>query len=82
MAESRLSSVSKADSLEKMGEFWDQHDFTDLDPGGPDAELKVRCAVPVKSKLFARLEKQARRHGVNVETLFNPWLQQKVSEAV
>jgi hypothetical protein len=27
MAENRLSSTSKADSNEKIGEFWDSHDF-------------------------------------------------------
>jgi hypothetical protein len=31
MEENRLSSISKADSDEKIGEFWDSHDFTDFD---------------------------------------------------
>jgi len=30
MAENRLSSISKADSDEKIGEFWDTHDFTEV----------------------------------------------------
>jgi len=31
MGKNKLSSVSKADTLEKMGEFWDTYDFTDFD---------------------------------------------------
>ena len=76
----RLSSISKADTLEKMGEFWDTHDFTDFDTDAPDVEFKVSCAVPVELDLFSLVEKQARRRGVNVETLVNLWLQQKLVE--
>jgi hypothetical protein len=76
----RLSSISKADTLEKMGEFWDTHDFTDFDTDAPDVEFKVTCAVPVELDLFSLVEKQARRRGVNVETLVNLWLQQKLTE--
>ena len=30
MEENRSSNVSKADSDEKIGEFWDSHDFTEF----------------------------------------------------
>jgi hypothetical protein len=76
----RLSSISKADTLEKMGEFWDTHDFTDFDTDVPDVEFKVTCAVPVELDLFSLMEKQARRRGVDVETLVNLWLQEKLVE--
>ncbi len=76
----RLSSISRADTLEKMGEFWDTHDFTDFDTDATDVEFKVSCAVPVELDLFSLVEKQARRRGVDVETLVNLWLQQKLVE--
>jgi hypothetical protein len=38
------------------------------------------CAVPIEVELFAALEKQARQHGVQVETLVNLWLQQRLAE--
>jgi len=77
----RLSSISKADSLEKMGEFGDTHDFTDFDdPNAPDVELTITCAVPIELDLLSSVEKQARRRGVKVETLVNLWLQQKLAE--
>jgi hypothetical protein len=37
-----ISSLSKADTLEMMGEFWDNHDFTDFDdPNAPDIEFEI-----------------------------------------
>ncbi len=81
MGDARKSSVSGADSLEKMGEFWDRHDFTEFDTDSPDVEFAVRCAVPVDSSLLTQVELQASRHGVTVETLVNLWLQEKLSEA-
>jgi hypothetical protein len=79
MDENRLSSVSKADTLEKMGEFWDTHDFTDFDTDAPDAEFKISCAVPIELDLFSLVEEQARVRGVSVETLVNLWLQQRLA---
>jgi len=80
MGENKLSQISKADTLEKMGEFWDTHDFTDFDTDAPDVEFKISCAVPVEADLLALVEQQARLRGVQVETLVNLWLQQKLSE--
>ena len=36
-----MSSISKADSDEKIGEFWDAHDFTGFDTDAPDAEFEI-----------------------------------------
>jgi hypothetical protein len=81
MDASRLSSISQADTDEKIGEFWDTHDFTDFDnPAAPDVRFQIVCAVPIEVELFAALEKQARQHGVQVETLVNLWLQQRLAE--
>jgi hypothetical protein len=81
MEENKLSSISNADTLEKMGEFWDTHDFTDHDdPDAPDVEFKVLCTVPIEEELFSLVERQARLRGVKVETLVNLWIQQKLAE--
>lgn len=81
MDANKVSSVSQADTLEKMGEFWDSHDFTDFDNlETPDAEFQIACAVPIESDLLSAVEQQARLRGVQVETLINLWLQQKLVE--
>jgi CopG antitoxin of type II toxin-antitoxin system len=80
MEENRLSSISRADSDEKIGEFWDSHDFTELDTDAPDVEFEVVSTVPVQLELLNEIERQAAMRGVNVETLVNQWLQQKLDE--
>ena len=80
MDANKLSSISQADSDEKIGEFWDTHDFTDFDSDAPDVKFEVTCAVPIELELFTALEKQAHQRGVQVETLVNLWLQQKLME--
>ncbi len=83
MDASKLSSISHANTDEKIGEFWDTHDFTDYDnPAAADVKFEITCAVPIEADLFAVLEKQAQRRGVQVETLVNLWLQQKLDEEI
>ena len=80
MDASKLSSISKAITDEKIGEFWDDHDFTDFDTDAPDIEFEVAYSVPLEVGLFGEIEKQAQQRGVKVETLVNLWLRQKLSE--
>jgi len=49
MEENRLSSISKADSDEKIGDFWDNHDFAEFDTDAPDAQFEVLSTVPSSS---------------------------------
>lgn len=80
MGKNKLSSLSKADTLEKIGEFWDTHDFSDFDTDAPDVEFKISCAVSIDIDLLSSMEEQARLRGIKVETLVNLWLQQKLTE--
>lgn len=80
MKENEVSSISKADSDEKIGEFWDTHDFTEFDSDAPDAEFEVPCTVPVSLELLSEIERQAAKRGVKVDELVNLWLQQKLDE--
>lgn len=57
MAENRLSSTSKADTDEKVGEFWDSHDFTEFDTGAPDADFEVISTVRVHLELLNEIER-------------------------
>lgn len=81
MAKSKRSSISHTNTLETLGEFWDTHDFTEFDdPNAPDVEFDIACAVPIEVELFSSVEKQAKLRGINVETLINLWVQQKLDE--
>lgn len=80
MAENKLSSISKADSLEAIGEFWDTHDFTQFDTDAPDVEFTISSTIAIEPDLLAAIEQQARLRGIGVETLANLWLQEKLAE--
>lgn len=76
------SSVSKANSPETVGEFWDKHDFTEFDDANaPDVEVHVSVAIPVEPDLLSDIEELAHRRGINVETLVNLWLKEKLVES-
>lgn len=76
------SSISKSVSEQKMGEFWDKHDFTEFDnPGSPDIDFHVTAAVAIEPDLLADIEVLAHSRGVKVETLVNLWLKEKVIQA-
>ena len=75
------SSVSKAKSLEKMGEFWDKHDFTEFDdPNRSDVEGRVNVAISIEPDLLSDIEELAHLRGIEVETLVNLWLKEKIIE--
>jgi CopG antitoxin of type II toxin-antitoxin system len=80
MEENRSSNISKGDSDEKIGEFWESHDLTEFDTDAPDAEFEVLSTVPIQLELLAEIEKQADKRGVRVETLVNQWLRQRLDE--
>lgn len=80
MDENRVSSIAKAKSDEEIGEFWDAHDFADFDTGAADVDFSVSFSVPLEVDLFSAIEEEAKKHGVNVETLVNLWLHQKLAE--
>jgi predicted HicB family RNase H-like nuclease len=76
------SSVSKADSYEAIGEFWDSHDFTEFDdPSRPDATFEIQDTVRIEAELLAAIEKVAASNGVSSETLINVWLQEWLQSA-
>jgi hypothetical protein len=75
------SSISKTNSLEKMGAFWDKHDFTDFDdPNAPDVDFHVTVAIPIEPDLLSDIEELAHVRGIRAETLVNLWLKEKIVE--
>lgn len=75
------SSISKADFYASIGELWDEHDFTDFDnEQNPDVDFNISRVVPIDMRLFSSIEKEAKLRGVEIETLINLWLQEKLHE--
>ena len=77
-SDSRKSSISKADSPEEIGEFWDSHSVADHWEQTHEVEFEVRAPrrhrITLDHEVYERLEEQARTRGVTPEALVNQWL--------
>ncbi len=60
----QLSGISKAQTVEEIGEFWDTHSLDDYWEETLEAEFEVRAArrrrVTVEPKIYKELEAEAR----------------------
>jgi len=78
------SSISKAQSYQAIGAFWDTHDLGDYWDQTKPAEFEVDVQseaiyYPVEPRLSARISSIAKQRGVSAETLLNLWLQEKIA---
>ncbi|MFN2455586.1 MAG: hypothetical protein ABR577_15355 [Pyrinomonadaceae bacterium] len=78
----QLSSISQAQTLEGIGEFWDTHSLDDYWDETHEVEFEVRAKrrrrVTVEPQIYKELEAEARVRGVVPETLVNLWLAEKL----
>lgn len=78
------SSISKADTLEKVAEFWDIHSLDDYWDDTHEVEFKVRAKqrrrITLDPEVYAQIEDQARLRGVLPETLVNIWLTERLQK--
>ncbi len=79
------SSISKATSIEEIGEFWDTHDLTDHWDETKPAEFEVNIQsevtyYAVDNELSQKVQAYAKRRGISPDTLLNLWLQEKLHE--
>ena len=45
--ETNKTSISKAATLEEIGEFWDEHDLTEYDTDAPDVVFAISADVRI-----------------------------------
>ena len=79
------SSISKAQSYQEIGEFWDTHDVTDYwDQTDPvefevDVHSEARyCAL--ERSMVTKVSEIAWQKGISVETLINLWIKEKLED--
>ena len=73
------SSISQATSHKEIGEFWDEHDFTEYDDlAHSDVDFEIQDTIRIEVSLLAIIEKLATARGISSETLVNLWLQEKI----
>jgi hypothetical protein len=76
------TSISKAHTLEEIGQYWDSHSLADHWEDLPDVEFEVRAMprrrIVVAPELYEKLELRARIQGLSPETLVNLWLAERL----
>ena len=78
----KMTSISKAQTLEEIGEFWDTHSLENYWDETREVEFEVRAKqrkrVTLEPQIYKQLEAEARVRGVVPETLVNLWLAEKL----
>jgi hypothetical protein len=79
------SSISKMQTHEEIGEYWDTHDLTEHWEETKPAEFEVDIQsevtyFAVEKQLSEKIKAFARRRGVSPDTLLNLWVQEKLQE--
>lgn len=83
--EKQVTSISKAQTIEEIAEFWDTHSLADYWDQTREVEIEVRAErrrrVTLDPDIYSRVEALARIRGVMPETLINLWIAEKVAAA-
>ena len=78
----KLTSISKARTIEEIAEFWDTHSLADYWDQTHAVEFEVRAQrrrrVTLDPEVFLKVEAQARKRGLLPETLVNLWLVERL----
>jgi hypothetical protein len=78
------TSVSKAQTIEEVAEFWDNNSLADFWDATEEAEFEVRAKrrhrVTLAPEVYEKLETQAHIEGVLPETLVNVWLAERLEK--
>ncbi len=88
MSESKdrnLTSISGAETLEEIGDFWDSHSLADHWDETHEVQFEVRAKrrrrVTLEPEVYDEIEEQARARGIAPETLVNVWLLERLRDA-
>ncbi len=81
--DTRLTSISKARTLEEIADFWDTHSLADHWDDTHEVEFEVRAErrrrITLDPDVYAQIEAQARVRGVLPETLVNLWVAERLA---
>ena len=74
----QVSSISKAQTLEEIADFWDTHSLADYWDETHEVAFEVRMQqrhrITLTPEIYEKIERCAREQGVLPETLVNLWL--------
>jgi hypothetical protein len=80
-----VTGISKASTLEAIGNFWDSHSLADhWDETHEvvfDVKAQRRRRITIDPELYVKVEAQARIRGLLPETLINIWLSERLKDS-
>lgn len=84
----KKSKIPEFKNIGEEAEFWDTHNFVDFEDELEDADIVFELKKPrnqtlvlrVQKDIKEKLEKFARRKGLNLSTLARMWLMEKLQE--
>ena len=83
--DSPRTSISKAQTLEEIADFWDTHSLDDYWDQTHEVAFEVRAQrrrrITLDPEVYARVEAQARTRGLLPETLINLWVMERLKES-
>ena len=78
----QVTSLSKAQTLEEIADFWDTHSLADYWDETREVDFEVRMQqrhhVTLTPDIYEKIEKVAREQGVLPEILVNLWLAERL----
>ena len=82
--DNRTSSISKAKTIDEIGDFWDTHSLADYWDQTREVHFEVsevlRNRVTLNLELYSRIKTVAQRRGISPETLVNAWLEERLRQ--
>jgi hypothetical protein len=77
-----VTSISKANTLDEIADFWDKHSLDDYWEQTHEVDFEVRAKrrhrVTLDPEVAERVEAEARARGILPETLVNVWLTERL----
>lgn len=78
----KVSSISQAQNLEEIADFWDSHSLADFWDQTHEVEFELRAKrrrrITLTPEVYQKIEAQARAQGILPETLVNLWLAERL----
>ena len=79
-----VTTILGAHTLEEIREFWDTHSLDDYWDQTHEVEFEVRAKrkrrITIDPEVYSQLEAEARSRGIQIETLINLWLVERLQE--
>jgi hypothetical protein len=84
-SDSRRTSISNAQSIQEIADYWDSHSLADSWDQTQEVEFEIKAQrrhrIVIDPEVFEKLVTEAHSRGISPETLVNLWLAERLQSA-